>query len=564
MPAHMYNTLALARFERYLDRVLKTHGCEDLERCTDVLVEQHLLPHSLEGNQMSDTAEKPMFKIYTQPSKNAALNVQIQKGSALDLPKKISFGTGNKRLKYTEWIQGSLGGDDDAQKRLNALAQIFEQGQEKGSIAILFYDKNLAWVPDVIAKFLTENKKTLEAVIPYLKQGMSMKEKSLDEMTPEERETFTGSRGNKTLADLPENDRDQISALLKEELGDSVPETPVTLPMSDETKHIVSLHDGLSPDEENNYGHVYSKSFVITPHLAMPCSVDLLDLARKMVREHIGEDGQEAIGLVSATVNSILAKVGTDEFYLERQTERVEEGIRDFDFAGELDTQVEFDNRMFLFGKEFSTDETMAIVDMRADCFVNTTVSASFGRDGRYTLSIKPDFIRLVAEDNKSTLITPTELVGFTTGLEVTGVSLELSLQYPEVDHGQAIADMLNAGSSNVVVSDTVVNPEDVVSSLATELSVTDNFSDEDIVAGPWDRYKENHPELKHCVEEHPNVANELKDRYFKEAHDASITVSALGKSHIPEDVVEKNWEQYKKEHSDVFATVVATPEQPQ
>lgn len=569
---------------------------------------------------MSDTTEKTMFKIFTQPSNNAELNVRIQKGSVLELPKKISFGIGNKRLKYATWLQESLAGNDEVQERLQALARIFELGQEKGAVAIHYYDKNLSWVADEIAKFLTDNKKTLEAIIPYLKQGMTMQEKSIDEMNEEERDLMGKSTGKKTLADLPAGDRDQISALLKQELGESAfeqqepPAPPQPLPMSDQTKIAVSNAAGVFKDEAGNFGHVFNSNFVITPYLKTNGGTDLLALAKIMTA------GLAAPQLIrSATVNSILVKAGSDEFFLARTTERVEGGITDFDFVSKVSTQVEFDNKLYLYGNEFTSTATQAIVALRADCYAKTSVAVYFCQDEQYTISTKVLTIRLVAE-NGETITTPSDLADFVTSVEVLAVALELSLECEEVDQGQAIANMLNASAPSVVAVDDVVEmavvetvlppTEDAdpaeVAALATEIIAADGESSENIVGTSWEHYKTEHPEVLtgkdipadinsiammgnvSCVnvvdeavsepwerykKEHPEVTARTTSAYTQAVTKAALVAAtevsvslgeALGKSPVPEDIVETKWEQYKKEHPDVFATVVATPEQPQ
>ena len=479
----MHSAAALERFEQYIEALLSLYCGEDSERLVDALVEQHRFQFNPENIDMTDTTEKPMFKIYTQPSKKAAVNVQIQKGSVLDIPKKIAFGVGNKRQKYTDWIQSSLGGTDgdDAQKRLNALAEIFDQGQERGAIALHYYDKNLSWVVDVIAKFLRENKKTLEAIIPYLKQGMSMKEKSIDEMNDEEKALLNNS-GKKTLADLPTNDREQITNLLKQELGEdqfdeNKPQPVLPVKMSDEVKALIGKEHAVHSMEEGNVGHVYHNGFVITPYLKAGETVDLLALAKTMLTGQPGQEQKQPSFIRTATVNSILVKAGSDEFFLSRTTERVEAGITDFDFSIKGYTQVEFDNKLYLFGSSFSSKETQEIVALKADCFSSTVVSLDFTEDDQYRFTVKAGEIRLVGEDG-TVIETPESLQEFVKSAQVTAYALEVSLGYEQEDQGEAIERMLNGGMST------------------QELKARADANATDTVEKNWQQYKQEHPEV--------------------------------------------------------------------
>lgn len=134
--------------------------------------------------------------------------VEIKKDSALDVPKKISFGLFNKRKKYTEWLATSF--DDEV--RIKTIAGIFEIGLKKGAISLKYYNwVSYPWVTEAVIAFMTEHQDALRLMIPYLNSSAVWTEAG------------TGGDGStstnvvKTLGDLPENDRNQILELLKKQ-----------------------------------------------------------------------------------------------------------------------------------------------------------------------------------------------------------------------------------------------------------------------------------------------------------------------------------------------------------
>lgn len=151
-----------------------------------------------------------MYEIFTQPTKRAKVLVHIDGRQPTAIPVHISVGVGNKKAKYDAWLKESL---NKNHKVLNYLAFIHEQGVKHGSIELAKKSKTLPFHAESIREFLIEHHETLATVLPYLKQGMSMEKTTMDKLSDEDKASLS-SGGKMTLGDLPEDDRNQIMALM--------------------------------------------------------------------------------------------------------------------------------------------------------------------------------------------------------------------------------------------------------------------------------------------------------------------------------------------------------------
>lgn len=158
-----------------------------------------------------------MFTIYTQPTKQAKFAAYLDGTQPTAVPPSIMVGVGNKEQRYAEWLKKEFAANT---KLINFLAKLFDVGQEHGHISLLTKSKHTAYQTKVVRQFLIDNQEALKMMIPYLKQGMSMTKKNTEDLTEEERATMNNG-SSMTLGQLPEDDRNQILALMRQaELGD--------------------------------------------------------------------------------------------------------------------------------------------------------------------------------------------------------------------------------------------------------------------------------------------------------------------------------------------------------
>lgn len=160
-----------------------------------------------------------MFKIYTQPTKSAKFATYLDGQQPTAVPSKILVGTGSKEQLYKEWLKAEFTYNT---KLINFLAKLFDVGEEHGHIALLTKSKHTAYQIKVVREFLIENQEAIKMMIPYLKQGMSMARKNMEDLTEEERAGLNNG-STMTLGDLPASDRDQILALMRANEGMDAP-----------------------------------------------------------------------------------------------------------------------------------------------------------------------------------------------------------------------------------------------------------------------------------------------------------------------------------------------------
>lgn len=160
-----------------------------------------------------------MFTIYTQPTKQAKFAAYLDGKQPTAVPPAISVGIGNKEQRYAEWLKKEFSANT---KLINFLAKLFDVGQEHGHIALLTKSKHTSYQSKVVRQFLIDNAESLKMMIPYLKQGMSMSKKNTEDLTDEEK-AIMNNGSNMTLGQLPEDDRNQILALMRQAEAGQIP-----------------------------------------------------------------------------------------------------------------------------------------------------------------------------------------------------------------------------------------------------------------------------------------------------------------------------------------------------
>lgn len=180
-----------------------------------------------------------MFTIYTQPTKTAKFAAYLDGKQPTAVPSKILVGTGNKELKYKEWLKAEFSHNT---KLINFLAKLFDVGQEHKCIALLTKSKHTAYQTKVVREFLIENQEAIRLMIPYLKQGMSMSKKNMDELSDEQRTSMNNS-SSLTLGDLEPFDRDQILALMKTDTIEDLPQAEQPKNMRGQTSCLVHIDE---------------------------------------------------------------------------------------------------------------------------------------------------------------------------------------------------------------------------------------------------------------------------------------------------------------------------------
>ena len=144
------------------------------------------------------------FTIYTQPTRSAKVASYLDGKQPTAVPHHLTVGVVNKPQKYKEWLQEQFKTNN---RFVGFVAKIVETAEANGHIALLVRSKINNFQVLAFKEFLLENLETIKVMTPYLKQGMIGLPQTSD--TSE-----LGTAGTMTLADLPENDRNQIAALL--------------------------------------------------------------------------------------------------------------------------------------------------------------------------------------------------------------------------------------------------------------------------------------------------------------------------------------------------------------
>lgn len=147
------------------------------------------------------------FIIYTQPTRSAKVASYLDGKQPTAVPPHLTVGVVNKPQKYKEWLQEQFKTNN---RFLGFVAKIVETAEANGHIALLVRSKINNFQVLAFKEFLLENLEAIKVMTPYLKQGMTGLPQAAD--TSE-----LGTAGTMTLADLPENDRVQIAALLAKE-----------------------------------------------------------------------------------------------------------------------------------------------------------------------------------------------------------------------------------------------------------------------------------------------------------------------------------------------------------
>ena len=169
-----------------------------------------------------------MFTIYTQPTKAAKVATYLDGQQPTAVPAHILVGIGNKEQRYKEWLEKEFSHNN---KLINFLAKLVDVGTEHGHLGLLTHSKLLSFQTKVVKQFLIEHEEAIQLMIPYLKQGMSMQKKNMDELTEEEKGLMNNG-ASMTLGQLPVSDRDQILALMQQAESADAPEAQ-TIEVSD-------------------------------------------------------------------------------------------------------------------------------------------------------------------------------------------------------------------------------------------------------------------------------------------------------------------------------------------
>jgi len=190
-----------------------------------------------------------MYKIYTQKPKTAEIKVKVELGTFKfgKVPRAVFLGIGNKPQRYANYLATAF--TEAGIDVLRLLAHVHLQGCEHGDM-LLVGERDKPYHAQVVKEFLEANASFLDTVIPYLFPGKKTAAEGAEpaELPEElkekfEREKMTPLSSSKmTLADLPEDDRNQIQALIAadqarqaEEAAKPIPITLSELPLAGES-----------------------------------------------------------------------------------------------------------------------------------------------------------------------------------------------------------------------------------------------------------------------------------------------------------------------------------------
>ena len=160
-----------------------------------------------------------MFKIYTQPTKQAKVATYLDGKQPTAAPAHVLVGVGSKEQRYKEWLKKEFASNNQF---INFVARLVDIGEEHGHIALLVRSKINAFQVTAMRDFLVENYETIKMMIPYLKQGMVGTKKNLEDLTNEER-AIMNNGNTMTLGQLPESDRNQLLELMRQAEAESQP-----------------------------------------------------------------------------------------------------------------------------------------------------------------------------------------------------------------------------------------------------------------------------------------------------------------------------------------------------
>jgi hypothetical protein len=164
-----------------------------------------------------------MYKIYPHKSPKAKVQIRLDLIPLTKVPRTVFLGTGDKKKRYRAHIDTCFTGNTQL---LRLLAEIHHRGKKEGDVCLVSDIKAFPYQAAVIKEFIEANGDFLNAVIPYLipSEAHSQVSEEQTALIPEElKEKLEGEKmtpmggSRMTLGDLPEDDRNQIAALIAED-----------------------------------------------------------------------------------------------------------------------------------------------------------------------------------------------------------------------------------------------------------------------------------------------------------------------------------------------------------